>query len=76
MAPAFGWFALGGGLVALFGIFALIAGVLGTAPGILQWFNGYGSNQMWLVIGVGFAVALVLGVVGLLAGKVGGGAAA
>lgn len=76
MAPAFGWFALGGALVALFGIFALIAGVMGTAPGALQWFNGYGANQVWMVVGIGVILSVILGVVGLLVGKVGGGAAA
>lgn len=75
-APAFGWFALGGGLVALFGIFALISGIVGTQPGILQWFYSQGANQFWYVLGGGLAVAIVLGVIGLLAGKVSGGASA
>jgi len=69
MAPAFGWFALGGGVVALFGIFAVIAGVLGTSPSILQSINGYGSNQIWIVLIGGLILSAIFGVLGLLLGK-------
>jgi hypothetical protein len=74
-APAFGAAALAAGIVSLFGIFALICGVLGTWPDMLKWFDTYKANQAWLVIGIGIALSAILFVVGALVGKASGGAA-
>jgi hypothetical protein len=66
MSPAFGAAALGAALVALFGAYALISGVLETNADILQNAGKYGF------IGVaagGLAVTLVFFVVGLIIGK-------
>ncbi len=66
MAPAFGAAALGASLVALFGAYALITGVLDTSPDMLQNAGKYG----FLGIAVaGLAVTLVFFVVGLIIGK-------
>lgn len=66
MAPAFGAAALGAALVAIFGAYALVSGVVDTSPTILQNAGKYGF------IGVaagGLAVTLVFFVVGLIIGK-------
>jgi hypothetical protein len=66
MAPAFGAAALGAALVAMFGAYALVSGVLDSTPTILQNASKYGF------IGVaagGLAVTLVFFVVGLIIGK-------
>lgn len=71
-APAFGAAALAAAIVSLFGIFALICGVLGTWPDTLKWFDGYKANQAWLVIGIGIALTAIFFVAGALVGKASG----
>jgi len=71
MAPAFGWAAFGGALVALFGVFALIAGVNGTWPSILQTVNGWGKSQGFYVMFGGLVVVGICFVIGFLGGKAG-----
>jgi len=70
LAPAFGMAALGGAIVGIFGLFALIAGVLGTSPGLLNQPILKGSNALFVIAGGGVVVALILFVVGFLAGRV------
>ena len=53
MAPAFGWAALGAALVALFGIYALISGVMDTWPSILQGIDSKHGSQAWFALGGG-----------------------
>lgn len=72
-APAFGLAALAASLVTIFGIFALISGVVGTWPDMVKWFGTYGPNQAWLVIGIGIAITAILFVIGALVGKASGG---
>lgn len=71
MAPAFGWAALGGALVAMFGIFALISGVLGTWPSMLRTISGWGTNQAWYTMAAGFGLVAILFIIGWLGGKAG-----
>jgi len=71
MAPAFGWAAFGGALVALFGVFALISGVMGTWPSVLQKIDTYHGNQAWITLGAGAVVVIILFVIGMLGGKAG-----
>jgi len=71
MAPAFGWAAFGGALVAMFGIFALISGVMGTWPALLQKIDGYRGNQAWITLGGGAVLVIILFVIGMLGGKAG-----
>jgi len=70
LAPAFGMAALGGAIVAIIGLFALIAGVLGTSPSLLKQLDAKGPNAMMIVAGGGIAIVLILFVVGWLAGRV------
>lgn len=75
-AAAFGAAALGSAIVLLFGIFALISGVLGTWPDIFQSLDkSYHASQGWLALGIGFVIALLFFVGGALLGKATGGAA-
>jgi len=74
-SPAFGAAALAAACVSLFGIFALIAGVLGTSPGLLKWFASQGTSQVWYAILIGFVLVGVFFIGGILVGKAGGGRA-
>jgi hypothetical protein len=77
MAPAFGGMALAAAAVVLFGLFALIAGVVGTSPGPIAWLRADPSraaNQLWYVLGGGLVLAIICFVVGMLMGKARGGA--
>jgi hypothetical protein len=73
-APAFGWASLAAAGVSLFGIFALISGVMGTWPDILKWFDGYKTYQAALVIFIGIGLSAILFVAGALVGKTSSGA--
>jgi hypothetical protein len=68
-APAFGAAAFAAAGAAIFGIFTLICGVLGTWPDSLKWFDTYKTNQPWLVVGMGLAAAVIFFVIGALIGK-------
>jgi hypothetical protein len=70
-APAFGWASLGAALVILFGIFAVISGIMGTWPDIIKWFDGQRDKQAWIVIAFGIVLSAILFVVGALVGKAG-----
>jgi hypothetical protein len=74
-APAFGAAALAAAGVAIFGIFALICGVLGTWPDAIHWFDQYKANQAWMVIGIGIAAIVVFFIGGALIGKASAGRA-
>ena len=78
MADAFGWAALACSLVLLFGLFALISGVLGTWPNAISWLNQdkYRANQAWILLGAGFVITLVFFLVAALVGKARGTSAA
>ena len=76
LAPAFGAAALAAACVTMFGIFALICGVLGTWPESLKWFDGYRQNQALLVVGIGIGAVIVFFIGGALIGKAAGGRAA
>jgi hypothetical protein len=76
MAPAFAGLALAGAIALLFGIFALIAGVEGTFPAILDWISRSSptlprsaSTQALIVAGGSAALAIVFFIIGVLAGK-------
>ena len=70
MSEAFGWAALGASLVALFGIFALIAGVLGTWPTVIQWFDEkFKGNQGIMAAVVSLVLVGIFFVIGMLVGK-------
>lgn len=64
-AAAFGAAALACSLFILFGLFALICGILGTWPAVLQWFNEQKNNQAWIALGIGlFGSVIFFGVGG------------
>ncbi len=68
MSPAFGWAALGGAIVLLYGIYVLLAGTVGIgseAAGVKQ-LVGYG---WWAAAAGGAVVIIVLFIIGLLIGK-------
>ena len=71
MAPAFAWAAFGAALVALFGVFALVAGMNDTWPSILQTIDAKRGSQGFIMLGAGLAVVLICFVIGILGGKAG-----
>jgi hypothetical protein len=73
LAAAFGWASLAAAGVCLFGIFALVCGMLGTHPDALKWFDQYKQNQFFLIVGMGVAAAVIFFIGGALIGKVTGG---
>ncbi len=66
MAPAFGAAALAASLIVIFGAYALVSGVLETAPDILKTVTQYGFLG---VAGGALALTLVFFVAGLIIGK-------
>jgi hypothetical protein len=72
-APAFGAAALAASGVCLFGVFALICGLMGTWPDLLQWFNSKNPNQPWLVMGISIIAVAIFFVGGRLIGGLGSG---
>ena len=68
-APAFGAAALAAAGVVIFGIFALVCGVLGTWPDALKWFESYKQNQLAMILLIGFGATIVFFVAGALIGK-------
>jgi hypothetical protein len=71
---AFGLGALGAAIVSIFGIFALVSGVMGTSPDLLKWFDGYKANQLVLVLGGGIAISAILFIFGAIVGRARAGA--
>jgi hypothetical protein len=68
MAAAFGGLALGGAVMLMYGLFVLIAALVGTRPAAAMYF----AKQQWFIPwAIGLGVAAVLGVFGLIIGKMG-----
>jgi hypothetical protein len=70
LAPAFGAMALAGFVVMMFATFVLITKLVGTTPDILGWFHGHESSQFMVALGIGLGIAILFGVVGMIAGRV------
>ena len=69
-AAAFGAAALGGALVVLFGLFALISGVEGTLPDSIHWlFEKQQNNAPLVALIIGFVVVILLFAVGAFVGR-------
>lgn len=66
MAPAFGAMALGAAFFALFTGFFLLSGTMGYKPAMLAQFASYG---LWVIFGIGLAVAIVFFIVGMIIGR-------
>jgi hypothetical protein len=66
MAVAFGGFALGGAIFVLFGIYVLIAALVGAYPDATSYFA---DKAFYIPFAFGLGVAVVCLVFGLLAGK-------
>lgn len=73
LAPAFGLAALAGFAALLFGAWVLLSATAGVKPEIV---TTLAEKQWFMVFGIGLGAALVLFVIGFLAGKAGGGKAA
>jgi len=71
MAPALGWASLGAAAVLLFAAFALITGISGTRPEIIQKMGSgaEGGFSFIIVLAISFAVPIVLFAIGFLLGK-------
>jgi hypothetical protein len=70
LAPMFGAMSLAGFGAMLFGIFVLITQLVGTRPDILGWFHDQKANQFMYAAGIGLGAAVLLGVIGMLAGRI------
>jgi hypothetical protein len=68
MAGLFGGAALGAAIVLMYGIFVLIAAIVGTKPAAAAYFN---NQAFYIPFGIFLGVALVVGVFGLIIGKMG-----
>ena len=68
LAAAFGAAALGATVFVIFGTFALITGMLDTAPSIMQTAGKYGFGTL---AGIGVALSVVFFLIGLVLGKAG-----
>ena len=69
-APAFGAAALAASVVALYGIFAMICGVMGTWPSTIKWLeDNYRQQQVWLAMVIGLVLVAIFFVGGLVIGK-------
>ena len=71
LAPALGGMAFGAAIFALVGGLVLTAGVLGARPSLVDMIAGApkDNRSIWVIFGIGFGVAAVFGLVGLVAGK-------
>jgi hypothetical protein len=67
-AAAFGGLALGGAIMLMYGIFVLIAALVGTRPAAATYFA---KQAFYIPFAIGLGVALVLAVFGLIIGKMG-----
>ena len=65
-ASAFGAAALGASLFLIVGALVLTSAVVGTRPGLVKTLT---EQSFFILLGIGFGVALVFGVIGLLVGK-------
>jgi hypothetical protein len=72
MAPAFGAMALAGVVMLVIGALAIVAGVVGTKPALVESLAELGGNMGFIATaGIGVVLAIVLFVIGLVMGKVG-----
>ena len=71
LAPALGGMAFGAAIFALIGGLVITAGILGARPALIDMVAGKpGDNRSLVVIfGIGFGIAAVCGLIGLVAGK-------
>ena len=69
MSPAFAGAALGGAIAAILGLVALISGMEGTSPSLMQWFSSRGPTQAWIVLAITAVVAIIFTVIGAMVGK-------
>jgi hypothetical protein len=67
-AAAFGGLALGAAAMLMYGIFVLIAALVGTRPAAATYFA---KQPFYIPFAIGIGVAAVLGVFGLIIGKMG-----
>ena len=75
MSPAFGWLALFGAVVLIFGIFVLLNAVQGVRPDLVAGMSGpgkTGEGKGMMFLGAAFVGAIVFFVIGLVIGKMGG----
>ena len=71
LAPALGGLAFGAAIFALLGGLVITAGVLGARPALLDLVAGKPAENrsLFVIFGIGFAIAAVCGLIGLVAGK-------
>jgi hypothetical protein len=67
-AAAFGGAALGGAIMLMYGIFVLIAALVGTRPAAATYFA---KQQFYIPFLIGVGVSVVLAIFGLIIGKMG-----
>ncbi|HYO07621.1 MAG TPA: hypothetical protein VER17_01490 [Tepidisphaeraceae bacterium] len=71
LAPALGGMALGAAIFALAACLVLTAGVLGTRPRLVDMIAGQATENrsIWIIFGIGIALSVVGGLIGMVAGK-------
>jgi hypothetical protein len=71
LAPALGGLAFGAAIFALIGGLVITAGVLGARPALLDLVAGKPAENrsLFVIFGIGFGIAAVCGLIGLVAGK-------
>src|SRR4051812_44136821 len=71
LAPALGGLAFGAAIFALIGGLVITAGVLGARPALIDLVAGKPAENrsLFVIFGIGFAIAAVCGLIGLVAGK-------
>ncbi len=70
LAPAFGGAALGAAAVVLFGVFALMASVIGSWPQVIKDLYEMGKTSMIMIGAIALVVPVVFFFVGLILGKI------
>jgi hypothetical protein len=65
-APVFGGLALGAAFCVLVGILALMAGVMGAKPGLIQMISKY---PMLYILGGGIVVSIIFAIGGMIVGR-------
>jgi hypothetical protein len=73
IAPAIGGLAFGAAIFTLISGLVLAAAVLGTRPKVIDMIAGQPTDNrsIWVIFGIGFGLAAVGGVFGLIAGRAG-----
>jgi hypothetical protein len=73
MAPAFGWLALFGAIVLIFGIYVVLNAVTGVRPDIVAGMSGAKADGKGMIyLGMALGGAVLFFVIGLIIGKMGG----